>query len=120
MKPILIFNDKLDLHKEELLQTIVDGLKRHFVNVASYNKIIEAQAPLILSFDPNSKLAAIFFSDVKQYSDVLKMAFKETITIQKGNLLESIYTPQLVFICDYPKADIPENDISLYHVISIE
>lgn len=120
MKPILIFNDKLDLHKEELLQTIVAGLKRHFVNVASYNKIIQEQSPLILTFDPNSKLAAIFFSDVKQYSDVMKVAFKDVILIQKGNLIESIFTPQLVFICDFPKNDIAENEISLYHIISVE
>lgn len=122
MKPILIFNDKLDLHKEKLITTIVNGLKIYFVNVLSTTITDETLTKnLIINKGLHARLSAIVFKEVKQYDHVAKIGFRETLNIVTFNrLIESIYTPQLIFICNFPKADIPDNDISLYHIISVE
>lgn len=120
MKPIFIFNDKLLLCKDELLQTIINGLKIHFVNVVSVPLTAKNvnQRDLIKS---KFKVSAIFFTSVDQYDTALKFAFDEKITIvENEKLFETIWMPQLVFICDFAKEKIPDAHAEKFNIISIE
>ena len=119
MKHIFIFNDKLHAQKDELVQLIIQFLQLNFVETEQYNvtEKLKNNSPIKLKGTPR----AIFLTNVKNYDSVLNIAFSSYIEIANNrNLIQTIHTPHLVFVCDFPKSEIPEAHLEHFNIISVE